>query len=99
MGDLLSKLGPGELIGFTAVAGGLLIGLTCAVCAIVGAYWESVRKAEVNSRLVQDMLDRGVPTEEIVSVVLAVGVEEPEEALLAQVRQRAEELRADPRMM
>jgi len=94
MGELLSKFDAGELIGLTAVAGGLLIGLACSVSAIIGGYWESVRRAEVNSRLTEDMLDRGVPTEEIVNVILAMGVDEPEEALLAQVRRRAEEVRA-----
>ncbi len=98
MSEFLSKFGPGELIGFTAVAGGLLVGLACGVTGIVSTFWESVRKAEVNSRLVQDMLDRGVPTDEIVDVVLALGVDEPKKALLAQARPRAEEPHAEPRL-
>jgi hypothetical protein len=74
MAEFLSRFDPALFIGLTAVVGGLVIGLVSAVFFIVGAFWESVRKAEVKSRIVQDMLDRGMPTDEIVDVVVALGV-------------------------
>ena len=80
--ELLSRFGPGELIGLAAVVGGLAIGPVIAIVAIVCAYWESARRAEINSRLVRDMLDRDVPRDEIVDVLLAMGCEQPDKALL-----------------
>ena len=67
MADFLSRFDPALFIGLTAVVSGLVIGLVSAVFFIVGAFWESVRKAEVKSRIVQVMLDRGLPADEIVS--------------------------------
>lgn len=98
MADFLSKFDPALFIGLTAAVGGLVIGLVSAVLFIVGAFWESVRKAEVKSRIVQDMLDRGMPTDEIVDVVLALGVDDPKKDCAAQARPRAEEPHAEPRL-
>ena len=63
MSDLLSKFDPMEFVILVAVSGGLLIGLLSAVAGIIGAYWECVREKQITSSLVQDMLDRGVPTD------------------------------------
>ena len=68
MGDLLSKFGPGELIGLVAVAGGLLIPILCGITAIVTDYFYKVRQLELK----HDMLNRGMSAEEI-RVVLDAG--------------------------
>ncbi|MHC4177708.1 MAG: hypothetical protein ACYSWU_09380 [Planctomycetota bacterium] len=96
MSELLSKFDPIEFVIWTAVAGGLLVGLVSAVTAIVGAFWESIRESQMTTTLIQDMLDRGVPTEEIVDVVLAFGVEEPEDKMFYRVEPRTESPQAEP---
>jgi hypothetical protein len=68
MGDLLSKFGPGELIGLVAVAGGLLIPILCGVTAIVTDYLYKIRQLELK----QNMLNRGMSADEI-RVVLDAG--------------------------
>ena len=68
MGDLLSKINPGELIGLVAVAGGLLIPILCGITAIVTDYFYKVRQLELK----RDMLNRGMSADEI-RVVLDAG--------------------------
>ena len=74
MSDMLSRMNGGELIGFFAVVGALVI----AVSAIVGSLWASVRLAEFRTRraeleagLKQDMLSRGMSVDEIERVIAA----------------------------
>jgi hypothetical protein len=67
MADFLSRFNAGELIALVAVAGGLMIGLV----TVVVVYWHKIRKAEIDSRLKMNMLDRGMGIEEIEAVLAA----------------------------
>jgi hypothetical protein len=78
MGDFLARFDGGELIGLVAVGGGLLIGLV----AVIAAIWRSVRVAELEAHLKQQMLGRGMSAAEIEQVLKsssapAVRVEDP----------------------
>jgi hypothetical protein len=64
----------GQLIGLIAVTGAMII----AAGAVIGGLWASVRTAEFRTRrlelevgLKQDMLNRGMPVEEIERVLAA----------------------------
>jgi hypothetical protein len=59
--ELLSKFQPGELIGLTAVVGGLF----CGVVAIVMGIGYAIRKTELEAGLKKSMIDRGMSAEEI----------------------------------
>jgi hypothetical protein len=65
LADAFSRFNFGELMGFLAVGGGLLIGLV----AIVGGYWTEIRKTEISAALKQDMLSRGMSADEIQTVM------------------------------
>lgn len=67
MSEFLSKFSAGEMIGFVAVLGGLLIGIT----AIVASFWFKTRKTETAAALKQDMLNRGMSADEIKTVLEA----------------------------
>lgn len=79
MWEILSRFSGGELIGLVAVAGGILIGLTSALAAIIGAYVSCIREKRMAVEFVQDLLDRGVPPEEIAEIVRATGFEASDE--------------------
>jgi hypothetical protein len=71
---MLERLNGGEVIGFTAVVGGLAI----AIIAVIAGSWASVRQAEVRGRMAeydaalkQDMLARGMSAAEIERVLAA----------------------------
>ena len=59
--ELLSKFEAGELIGLTAVVGGLL----CGLVAIVMGTGLAIRKTELTVGLKKSMLERGMSAEEI----------------------------------
>jgi hypothetical protein len=59
--ELLSKFEPGELIGLTAVLGGLI----CGVTGIVMGIGLAIRKTELESGLKKAMVERGMSAEEI----------------------------------
>jgi hypothetical protein len=59
--ELLSKFEPGELIGLTAVLGGLF----CGVVGILGGVTVAIRKTELAAGLKRSMLERGMSAEEI----------------------------------
>jgi hypothetical protein len=61
MFELLSKFNPGELIGLTAVVGGLI----CGVVAIVMGVGLEIRKTELAAGLKKTMLERGMSADEI----------------------------------
>ena len=61
MGEYLSRLPFGELMGLLGMSGGLLIGLI----AVVGGIWSGVRKKEIAAGLKHDMLERGMSAEDI----------------------------------
>ena len=67
MSELISKLGNGEIIGFTAVVGAML----CGIFAIVGGILLKIRKESVGASLKQNMLDRGMSAEDIKTVMEA----------------------------
>ena len=96
MSELFAKFDPIEFVIWTAVAGGLFIGLVSAVVAIAGAYWTCLREHQIAAKLVQDMLDRGVPTEEIVDVVLAMGIEDADDPRLGLIHRQPEEPQPEP---
>jgi hypothetical protein len=65
MFELLSKFEPGELIGLTAVVGGLICGILGTVMGIGLA----IRKTELEASLKKSMLERGMSAEEICMVI------------------------------
>jgi hypothetical protein len=69
--ELLSKFEPGELIGLTAVVGGLM----CGGIAIVMGIWLAIRKTELAAGLKKSMLERGMSAEEI-RMVMDAGSDE-----------------------
>jgi hypothetical protein len=74
MSDVFSQMNGGQLIGFFAVVGSMLL----AVVSIVGGVWVSVRSAEFRARrheldvgLKRDMINRGMSVDEIERVLAA----------------------------
>jgi hypothetical protein len=61
MMQTLSNMNFGEVMGFVALTGGLLIGLV----AVAGGLWLENRKVEIAAGLKHDMLERGMSAEEI----------------------------------
>ncbi len=59
--DLFSKFDAGELIGLTAVVGGLI----CGGLGIVMGVGLAMRRAELDADLKRSMLERGMSAEEI----------------------------------
>ena len=68
MYELLSRMHPGEFIGLTAVAGGLL----CGLVAIVMGIGLEMRRVELAAALKKNMLERGMTPEEI-RIVMEAG--------------------------
>jgi hypothetical protein len=74
LSDVLSRFDSGELIGLIALTGGLVVGLILGMMGILlGFYVERVksRRAEILASLKQDMLNRGMPADEICMVLEA----------------------------
>jgi hypothetical protein len=67
MFELLSRFHPGELIGLSAVVGGLVVG---AIAVVMGIGLE-MRKIELAAALKKDMIERGMTPEEIRTVMEA----------------------------
>jgi hypothetical protein len=67
MSEFLAKFSGGELIGFVAVVGGLLV----AVISVVATQWRKVRVTEMEATLKQQMLDKGMTAAEIEQVMRA----------------------------
>ena len=65
--ELLSKFEPGELIGLTAVVGGLF----CGLVGIVMGIGLAIRKTELTVGLKKSMLERAMSAEEIRMVMEA----------------------------
>jgi len=63
--ETLSRMNYGEMMGFVALAGGLLIGFI----AVLGGLWTEVRKTEIAAGLKHDMLERGMSAGEIQTVL------------------------------
>jgi hypothetical protein len=67
MYDYLLRFSPGEMIAIVAIVGGLFF-LTATVAADT---WQRARKVELEIKLKQDMLDRGMSADEIRTVLNA----------------------------
>jgi hypothetical protein len=67
MMELLSKFDAGELIGLTAVVGGLM----CGALGIVMGVGLAIRRTELEAGLKRSMLERGMSAEEIRMVIHA----------------------------
>jgi hypothetical protein len=65
--ELLSKFNAGELIGLTAVVGGLM----CGALGIVMGVGLAIRRTELEAGLKRSMLERGMSAEEIRMVMEA----------------------------
>jgi hypothetical protein len=65
MMELLSKFDADELIGFTAVVGGLM----CGALGIVMGVWFAIRRVELAAGLKRSMVERGMSAEEICMVM------------------------------
>jgi hypothetical protein len=65
--ELLSKFDAGELIGLTAVVGGLM----CGALGIVMGVGLAIRRTELEAGLKRSMLERGMSAEEIRIVIHA----------------------------
>jgi hypothetical protein len=63
MAELLSRMGPGELIPLVAIVGGLI----CGIITVVGVYLHRIRQTELK----KDMVYRGMSAEEIETVLAA----------------------------
>jgi hypothetical protein len=70
--ELLSKFAPGELIGLTAVVGGLI----CGMVGILMGVGLALRKTELAAGLKKSMLERGMSAEEI-RMVMDAGSDRP----------------------
>jgi hypothetical protein len=67
MTEFLSKFNSGEMLGFVSIVGGLLFTLLMSA----GHYWHKIRLAEIDAKMKQDMLDRGMSADEIKTVLEA----------------------------
>ncbi len=68
--ELLSKFDAGELIGLTAVVGGLM----CGALGIVMGVGLAIRRTELEAGLKRSMVERGMSAEEI-RIVMNAGSE------------------------
>ena len=70
MGEVLSNFGGEELLAVLMVSATLASG----VIVILGFIWRSVRRAEITAELKRDLVDRGMPAEDIRTVLEAGAV-------------------------
>lgn len=71
MPGFLENMDSGQFIGLIAVSGGFVVGIILGAIAILTSYLESIRKAEIEAALKQDMLNRGMSAEDIALVIRA----------------------------
>ena len=88
MSEMLDRMSGGELIGFFAVVGSLVV----VAATILGSLWAIVRRGECHTRRVeletglkQDMLNRGMSVDEI-ERVLAAGAPKSQHSACASRR-------------
>jgi hypothetical protein len=84
--EFLSRFDSGELIGLIALAGGMTMGLILGIMGILlGFYTQRLkyRRAEILAALKQDMLNRGLPADEI-CMVLEAGTKSTRKSLGSQ---------------
>jgi hypothetical protein len=74
MGDILSKLDGGEILGLCGIALGLIAivgGITVAISKVVANYYRKVQLDEIEATLKLEMIQRGMSADEIVRVLEA----------------------------
>lgn len=91
MVELLSRLNPSDLatvlvVLTLAVVGGVIAIAICAIRAV-----QRYRERHIAASIVAEMLDRDIPTQEIVAVLNAIGLG-GSESKLSQLNQRREAL-------
>ena len=78
--DLLYRLPAWGTVAVVAIvsgiAAGTIIAVVAFVCCEIGAY----RQRRLKATLIQDMLDRGMSSDEIEQVLAAASMEAPEDA-------------------
>ena len=67
MHDLFARFHPDELIGLTAVVGGVLVALTW----VVAYYWRKVRQVETETALKHELVQRGLTIADVERVMRA----------------------------
>jgi hypothetical protein len=67
MGDILTRLDGGEILGMLTIGGGLLV----AAISVIAGCWYHARKLEIEANLKQQMLTRGMSATEIEQVLKA----------------------------
>jgi hypothetical protein len=78
MMELLSRLRPSDLAAVLSILGsGLLVGAVALTALIIRAV-QKHREHQIASSVVLEMLDRGIAVEEIVAVLKAMGLEDPQ---------------------
>ena len=65
MYDYLLRFSPGEMIAIVSIVGGLIV----VMFALAADIWQRARKVEIEAKLKQDMLDRGMSADEIRTVL------------------------------
>jgi hypothetical protein len=80
--ELVSKLKPGDLIPVLAIVLGVGAGVVIAITAIVVGSVRRFRERELAERMIHDLLERGLPTDEIERLVRAAGPESEAERLV-----------------
>jgi hypothetical protein len=65
MYEYLARFSPWEMIVLVSIVGGLFV----IIFAVGADVWQRVRKAEIETKLKQDMLDRGMSADEIRTVL------------------------------
>ena len=65
MYDYLLRFSPGEMIAIVSIVGGLLV----VMFSLAADIWQRARKVEIEAKLKQDMLDRGMSADEIRTVL------------------------------
>ena len=76
MWEVLDGLDGEYLIGLFAVAGGLFVVLVLGLTAFIVSAWQKHRGWELAAGIIQEMLDQGMPAEQIERVLKAAGFSE-----------------------
>ncbi len=72
--ELLSKLGRNEVMPLIISVVAILSGVIIAMTAIIAGIFRQHRQQQLSVTLMHDLLERGLPTEEIERLLLASGL-------------------------
>jgi hypothetical protein len=78
--EFISKINSGDVIPLTAIVLGILAGVIITVTGIISSAVRRYFERQMAANLIHELLDRGLPVEEIERLVVASAVESPEEA-------------------